>query len=57
MEGMCEGRRGNGRPRKRWIQDVSEWMGSTATEAGRMAQMRNEFRVAVWEATSITDPP
>ena len=57
MEGLCEGRRGRGRPRKRWIQDVSDWMGLTATETGRRAQMRNEFREAVWEATSKKDPP
>ena len=57
MEGLCEGRRGRGRPRRRWIQDVSDWMGLTATETGRRAQMRNEFREAVWEATSKKDPP
>ena len=56
MEGTCEGRRGRGRPRKRWTQDIGEWMGVSTVEAGRQALERGEFRQAVWEATSIKDP-
>ena len=52
-----EGRRGRGRPRKRWTQDIGEWMGVSTVEAGRQALERGEFRHAVWEATSIKDPP
>ena len=51
LEGTCEGRRGRGRPRRRWTQDVGEWMGVSTVKAGRQA------RQAVWEATSIKDPP
>ena len=50
-------RRGRGRPRKRWTQDIGEWMGVSTVEAGRQALERGEFRQAVWEATSIKDLP
>ena len=56
LEGTCEGRRGRGRPRRRWTQDIGEWMGVSTVEAGRQALERGEFRQAVWEATSIKDP-
>ena len=57
LEDTCEGRRGRGRPRRRWTQDIGEWMGVSTVEAGRQALERGEFRQAVWEATSIKDPP
>ena len=57
LEGTCEGRRGRGRSRRRWTQDIGEWMGVSTVEAGRQALERGEFRQAVWEATSIKDPP
>ena len=53
LEGTCEGRR----RRRRWTQDIGEWMGVSTVEAGRQALERGEFRQAVWEATSIKDPP
>ena len=57
MEGTFEGRRGRERPRRRWTQDIGEWMGVWTVEVGRQALVREEFRQAVWEATSIKDPP
>ena len=57
LEGTFEGRRGRGRPRRRWTQDIGEWMGVSTVEAGRQALERGEFRQAVWETTSIKDPP
>ena len=57
LEGTCEGRRGRGRPRRRCTQDFGEWMGVSTGEAGRQALEKREFRQAVWEATSIKDPP
>ena len=57
LEGTYEGRRGRGRPRRRWTQDIGEWMGVLTVEAGRQAIERGEFRQSVWEATSIKDPP
>ena len=47
LEGTCEGRRGRGRPRRRWTQDIGEWMGVSTVEAGRQALERREFRHAV----------
>ena len=49
------GRRG--RPRNVWTQDIGEWKRVSTVEAGRQALERGEFRQAVWEATSIKDPP
>ena len=57
LEGTCEGRRGRGRLRRRWTQDIGEWMGVSTVEAGRQALERGEFRQAVGEATSIKDLP
>ena len=57
LEGTCEGRRGRGRPRRRWTQDIGEWMGVSTVDAARQALERGEFHHAVWEATSIKDPP
>ena len=57
MEGAVEGRRGRGRPRRRWEQDIAEWLTMTPTEAGRRALDRKVFRKLVWEATSNVDPP
>ena len=57
LEGTCEGRRGKGRPRRRWTQDIGEWMGVSTVEAGRQALERGEFPQAVWEATFTKDPP
>ena len=42
---------------RRWTQDIGEWMGVSTVESGRQAFERGEFRQAVWEATSIKDPP
>ena len=39
--------------------DAGHWRmdGVSTVEAGRQALERGEFRQAVWEATSIKDPP
>ena len=49
-EGIIEGKRGRGRPRRRWSQDISERLNSTVTEAGRRAQDRSAYRRAVADA-------
>ena len=54
---ICVYMGGRGRPRRRWTQDIGEWMGVSTVEAGRQALERLEFRQAVWEATFIKDPP
>ena len=50
MEAKIEGRRG--RPTRRWEQDIQEWLGTTTTQAGRLAEDRSLFRRKVREATS-----
>ena len=50
-EGIVEGKRGRGRPRRRWSQDISERLNTTVTEAGRRANDREAFRRAVRDAT------
>ena len=52
LEAKLEGRRGRGRPARRWEQDIEEWMGTTTTQAGRLAEDRSLFRRKVREATS-----
>ena len=52
LEAKSEGKRGRGRPTRRWEQDIEEWLGITTTQAGRMAQDRELFRSRVREATS-----
>jgi len=50
-EGIIEGRRGAGRPKRRWSQDITDRMNMNVTEAGRCAQDRDAYRRAVNDAT------
>ena len=52
MEGQVEGRRRRGRPRRRWMDDVVEWMEMGAEEAVRLAADRKTYRRHVGNATS-----
>ena len=52
LEAKVEGKRGRGRPTRRWEQDIQEWLDMTITEAGRLATDRLKFRKKIWEATS-----
>ena len=52
LEGMVPGRRGRGRPRRRWLQDIKETMNMTIREVGDLARDRVDFRNAVKRATS-----
>ena len=47
-----EGRRGRGRPARRWEQDIEEWLGTTTTQAGRLAEDHSLFRRKGQEAMS-----
>ena len=53
MEAKVEGRRGRGRPMRRWEQDIQEWLGITTAQASRLARDRSMFRQKVREATSF----
>ena len=51
-EARIDGRRGRGRPTRRWEQDINDRMDMTTTQAGRPAEDRILFREKVQEATS-----
>ena len=51
-EARINGRRGRGRPTRRWKQDINDWMDMRTTQAGRLAKDRILFRQKVQEATS-----
>ena len=52
LEARTEGKRGRGRPTRRWEQDIEEWLGTTTIQAGRLAGDREKYRRKVQEATS-----
>ena len=52
LEVKVEGKRGRGRPTRRWEQDIQEWLDMTITEAGRLTTDRLKFRKKIREATS-----
>ena len=54
MEAKVEGKRGRGRPARRWEQDVEDWLEMTTTKAGRLSKERMLYRRKVQEATSRT---
>ena len=51
FEGIIEGRRGRGRPKRRWSQDITDRINMNVTEAGRCAQDRDAYRRTVNDAT------
>ena len=52
LEAKAAGRRGRGRPMRRWEQDIQDWLETRTTQAGRMAEDRVLFRKKIREATS-----
>ena len=53
LEAKAAGRRGRGRPMRWWEQDIQDWLETTTTQAGRMAEDRVVFRKKIREATSF----
>ena len=53
LEGKVNGRRGRGRPRRSWDDDVAEWLKMDIAEAGRVAMDRGRYKEAVRAATSL----
>ena len=43
LEARIDGRRGRGRPTRRWEQDINDWMDMTTTQAGKLAEDRILF--------------
>ena len=52
IEGRVEGKRGRGRPKRQWHEDVVDWLGMTIGGAGRAAEDRTAYRSSVKAATS-----
>ena len=52
MEAKAAGRRGRGRPMRRWEQDIQDWLETPTTQAGRMAEDCELFRKKIQKATS-----
>ena len=52
MEGKMPNRRGRGRPKRRWSDDITENLQMNITTAGILAQERDNYRRAVMKATS-----
>lgn len=44
LEGKVNGKRGRGRPRKRWFDNIKEWTGKSFVECKRLAQKRGDWR-------------
>ena len=52
LQGRVEGRRTRGRRRRKWTDDISEWLGMSVGEATRLVEDRTGYRRRVWTATS-----
>ena len=53
LECNVNGKRKAGRPRRRWEDDITDWLGIGLHQARRLAQDRKRFRAAVGAATSL----
>ncbi|GFO42041.1 hypothetical protein PoB_006854600 [Plakobranchus ocellatus] len=52
LEAKMKGKRGKGRPTRRWENDIEEWLETSTSQAGRLTSDRETFRRRVQEATS-----
>ena len=55
LEGRINGKRERGRPHRRWIEDITDTYKKSATEIGRLAENRVQYRVLVKDTTSSKD--
>ena len=53
LEAQICGRRSRGRPKRRWEDDITEWLGVWIHQSRHLAQDRRKFRAAVGAATSL----
>jgi hypothetical protein len=54
-QGYLDGKRARGRPKRRWMDDVEDWMGMTMADCVRSARNRERWR-KMTSSTLITDP-
>ena len=52
MQGTVPGARARGRPRMRWLDDMSEWSGLSTEELLRTTENRRGWRRIVYNATN-----
>ena len=52
QESKAAGRRGREIPSRRWEQDIQDWLETTTTQAGTMAEDGVVFRKKIREATA-----
>ena len=52
LQGTVPGKQKRGRPRKKWLDNISEWTGLSIEEATRTAENRSKWRAVVWSSSS-----
>ena len=57
LEGIMEGLRHQGRPRRQWIHDISEWTGCKYIQLKEMSQDRAQWRRKISEWSSAVANP
>ena len=57
LEGKVEGKRGRGRPRKRWFDNIREWTGKSFVECKRLAQKRDDWRKMIVDLLKADGTP
>jgi len=55
LEGRIDGKRNRGRPRRRWLDDIKDWMGRPLAEYTAMARDRHQWRTTV-RVSMVPDP-
>ena len=56
LQGCIEGTRRRGRPRRRWSDDLRDWLQMPVSQLTRNARDRRTWRRWVWDATHDPDP-
>jgi len=57
LEGIMEGLRHQGRPRRQWIHDIEEWTGCECIQLKKMSQDRAQWRRKISEWSSAVANP
>jgi len=55
VEGRIDGKRNRGHPRRRWLDDIKDWMGRPLAECTAMARDRDQWRTTV-RVSMVPDP-
>lgn len=55
LQGTMPGKQKRGLPKKKWLDNISEWNGLSMEEATRTAENRSKWRAIVW--SSLSAPP